>query len=339
MLLFQTEPPPALYLRHVSSGVLIVFGIVIAALAVGTIVRLAVHRSLSREEFPQRFASLLTWWVLAIALVVAVLIGREAAIVLVALLSFLAVREFFRMTHVDGADPSLRWWGYLAVPVQYGAELLRAEDLVAVLVPVGIFIGVAIHLVLREQTRGFTRTAAAVYFGIGLTVFCPAHAARLWNLPESLNPVSGNAGWFLYLVLLTELNDIAQALWGRKFGQHHLMPVVSPKKTWEGLAGGIVTTCLLALFLAPLLTPFQMRGAVLTDIGVPEIPFLRAIGAGLVIAIGGFLGDVTMSAIKRDVGVKDSGTLLPGQGGILDRIDSLTFTAPLFYYYVRYLTP
>jgi phosphatidate cytidylyltransferase len=97
---------------------------------------------------------------------------------------------------------------------------------------------------------------------------------------------------------------------------------VSPGKTTEGLVGGVATTLALALALAPWLTPFTRP---------------QAVAAGLIIGVGGFVGDVVVSALKRDLGIKDSGTLLPGHGGILDRIDSLTYTAPLFFHLVWYL--
>ncbi len=134
-------------------------------------------------------------------------------------------------------------------------------------------------------------------------------------------PIAGSAGLVLYLVLLTELNDITQYIWGKSCGRHPVTPTVSPNKTWEGLLGGILTTTGLAIAIVPWLTPFD---------------FIHALGIGLIIGCAGFIGDVTISALKRDLGVKDSGTLIPGHGGILDRIDSLTYTAPLFFHFTVY---
>ncbi|MNI62521.1 Phosphatidate cytidylyltransferase [compost metagenome] len=104
-------------------------------------------------------------------------------------------------------------------------------------------------------------------------------------------------------------------------GRIKVIPKVSPNKTLAGLVGGVVTTTLAAAVLGPLMTPLSIPMAML---------------AGLIIGISGFCGDVVMSAIKRDIGVKDSGTLLPGHGGILDRLDSLIFTAPVFFHFIRY---
>jgi phosphatidate cytidylyltransferase len=125
----------------------------------------------------------------------------------------------------------------------------------------------------------------------------------------------------LFLVALTQFNDVAQFTWGKLFGKHKIVPKVSPKKTWEGFLGGFVSTIIAAAIAGPFLTP---------------LPFYYAAIAGAVIAIAGFLGDITISAFKRDLGVKDSGGLIPGHGGILDRVDSLTYAAPVFTHFVRY---
>lgn len=125
----------------------------------------------------------------------------------------------------------------------------------------------------------------------------------------------------IFLVATTGLNDIAQYLWGKTLGKIKIMPKVSPNKTLAGLLGGMLSTTLLATIFGPLLTPMN---------------WLHALGAGLIIGLSGFCGDVVMSAVKRDLGVKDSGKLLPGHGGILDRLDSLIYTAPLFFHFYYY---
>jgi phosphatidate cytidylyltransferase len=129
-------------------------------------------------------------------------------------------------------------------------------------------------------------------------------------------------GLVLYLVLLTQLNDVAQYLWGRSLGGPPVAPKVSPNKTWAGFLGGVGTTTLLGTVLGPLLTPMAWPASLV---------------AGLIIGLGGFVGDLNISALKRDLGIKDSGSLLPGHGGILDRVDSLTYTAPLFFHFVYVL--
>ena len=130
---------------------------------------------------------------------------------------------------------------------------------------------------------------------------------------------TGVAAWFLFLIAITETNDIGQAWVGRRFGSHKIAPVLSPNKTWEGFFGGQFVAGLLAIAIGPYLTPLDWQQFVI---------------AAVLIAVAGFFGDLNMSAVKRAAHVKDSGDALPGQGGILDRVDSLTFTAPLFYLYL-----
>jgi phosphatidate cytidylyltransferase len=129
------------------------------------------------------------------------------------------------------------------------------------------------------------------------------------------------AGPLLFLVALTELNDVAQFTAGKLFGHYKIVPRVSPKKTWAGFIGGIVTTALAGMVAGPYLTPLS--------------PAWSA-AAGAIIAGTGFLGDITISACKRDLGVKDAGSLIPGHGGILDRVDSLIYSAPVFYHLLHY---
>jgi phosphatidate cytidylyltransferase len=178
------------------------------------------------------------------------------------------------------------------------------------------------RMIMTGQTEGFLKAAGVLHWGLMTTVFSISHAAYLLALPVEQNPQAGGAGLLFYLVFLTQFNDVAQFTWGKLLGLHPVVPKVSPKKTREGLLGGVLTTTLMAWLIAPYLTPLSYEWA---------------LGAGLLIGIGGFIGDVVISAIKRDIGIKDSGNMIPGHGGIMDRIDSLTFTAPLFFHYIYYL--
>lgn len=168
--------------------------------------------------------------------------------------------------------------------------------------------------------KAFLRAASQLHWGVMATVYALSHVAFLVILPADGKQTGALLA--LFLVGLTEFNDISQYLWGKSFGHIKVTPKVSPGKTLAGLLGGVATTALVATGLGPILTPLTWPMALL---------------AGTMIGIAGFCGDVVMSAIKRDRGVKDSGTLLPGHGGILDRLDSLIFTAPLFFYLIRYV--
>lgn len=326
----------AAFLR-VEPNVLLVLGSTLLVLALGSIVRLLRLRKAPPAEAKNRVHSLISWWALSLVFAAAILLGRAGGVVFVAVLSFLGLREYLSLLPPHGSTWRVFFWAYVTIVLNYLWVYLDLFEVFLVFTPIVVFLFLPARMVLTGNTRGFLRDVTGLYWGLVLTVFCLSHSAYLLVLPSAPNPAGGGAGWFLYLVLLTETNDIAQALWGRRFGVHKLTPRVSPNKTWEGFAGGFLTTMILALFLAPLLTPLADAAHVSWNGFAADVPYLWATAAGLIITIGGLIGDISMSAIKRDVGVKDSGVLVPGQGGILDRIDSLTFTSPLFFYFVYFL--
>jgi phosphatidate cytidylyltransferase len=151
-----------------------------------------------------------------------------------------------------------------------------------------------------------------------LTVFSISHLAYLLSLPELPHFNAGGRGLLLFVVFLTEMNDVFQFTWGKLLGRHKIIEKISPNKTWEGFIGGLLSTIVAAYFLR-FLTPFSA---------------IQALGSGLLIACMGFVGDIIVSGIKRDFGLKDTGNAIKGHGGILDRIDSLAISAPFFFYYV-----
>ena len=154
-----------------------------------------------------------------------------------------------------------------------------------------------------------------------MMVYCMSCIAALYMLDPTKNVAGGIPGFILYFLFLNQFNDAAQFFWGKNFGRHKVIPKVSPNKTVEGLIGGAVTTIFFAILLAPYLTPLSLGDSFLV---------------GVIIAFFGFVGDVIMSALKRDLQIKDTGNMLSGHGGILDRIDSLLFTAPLYFHFIRY---
>jgi phosphatidate cytidylyltransferase len=191
-----------------------------------------------------------------------------------------------------------------------------------VFIPVYVFRFLSLCMVIVGETKDFLRSAGTLHWGLMTMVFSISHVAYLLVLPAVSGSRAGGAGLLLYLVFLTQANDVALFLWGKSLGKNKIVPSVSPNKSWEGFLGGVATTTVLAVLLSGLLTPLS-------------IP--RALLAGILIAAAGFVGDVTISAVKRSIGGKDSGNLLPGYGGIMDRIDSLTYTAPRFFHFIYYL--
>lgn len=277
--------------------------------------------SASRQEILLRIK---TWgWILLFLLPVFIAPAPWPQILL-GLVSFLAFKEFITLTPARNQDRWAFLWAYVAIPLQYLWAGMAWYGMFIIFIPVYLFLLLPSRMVIAGRPKGFLRATATLHWGLMTTVYSLSHMAYLLTLPGrqgAFGPVDGVCLLFL-LIFLTQINDIAQFVWGRTLGKRPVLPLVSPKKTWEGLIGGIGTTTVLSLLLGPVLSP--MSG-------------LAAAVPGLIIGVFGFLGDVVMSAVKRDIGVKDSGSLLPGHGGVLDRLDSLTFTAPLFFHFVYYL--
>ena len=292
-------------------------GGIYAVLAAATVIDLSLQRLKPRLDLREVTLRIRSWWVMAVVFTIALLAHPAVSVGFFGLVSVLAVHEYLRMEDAESRTAGLV--AYPAIVAQYVLVATGGLEYV-MLVPLLTTLAVPATLALRGRTEGFASATGTVLLGIFLTVFAVGHAAYLLVLPEAESAPAGAAGLLVFLVVLTQANDVAQFLWGKAIGRRPIAPLVSPNKTIGGLVGGVTTTAVLSAGLAPLLTPFS-------------VPVGFAIGAGL--GIAGFVGDLTMSAAKRDVGVKDTGSLLPGHGGVLDRIDSLIFTAPLFFHLYR----
>ena len=267
-------------------------------------------------ELQQRVNS---WWVIICLFSLAMLSPKWLALTFFGFISFLSLKEYLTLAPTRRSDSMPLLWMYAAIPVQYLWTGMAWYGMFIIFIPVYVFLFLPARMVIAGDTKGFLHSASVMHWGMMTTVFALSHVAYLMTLPGA--DASAGALLVFFLVALTELNDIAQYLWGKSLGRIRVTPNVSPNKTLAGLLGCIFTTMLLAVILGPLLTPMS---------------FLHSLGAGLIIGASGFCGDVVMSAIKRDFGVKDSGKLLPGHGGILDRLDSLIYTAPLFFHFYYY---
>ncbi|MEO5625115.1 MAG: phosphatidate cytidylyltransferase [Dokdonella sp.] len=305
----------------IPANVLWVLGAIVAMLVVATVIVAVMRRGDTSGRHAELAARVRSWWVLVAVFAVAISFRRGIAIVFFAILSFLALKEYLSLIPTRRADRSVLFWVYLCVPIQYFWIWREWYTMFLIFIPVWAFLFIAMRMVLRGDTKDFLRAVGTIHWGLMTMVFGLSHLAYLLVLPNGKAMPAHGAALLLFVVLLTELNDVLQYIWGRSLGRRKAIESVSPKKTVEGLVGGALTTTVVAFLLAPILTPLTH-----TD----------SIAAGLMIGFGGFLGDVTISAVKRDIGVKDSGSMIPGHGGILDRIDSLLFTAPLFFHFMAF---
>ncbi len=295
-----------------------IFGLLLIVTSIGYVLK---HIN-SERDYTELLSRIRSWWVMSAIFTVAFLVSRNASLILFGFISFLALKEYLSLIPTRRADHRVLFWAYLSIPFQYYWAGIEWFGMFIIFIPVYIFLLMPMRMVMIGEVDGFLRAVGTLHWGVMITVFSLSHVAYLLVLPVEGNPVGGGAGLVIFLVVLTQLNDVFQYVWGKMLGQHKVMPKVSPNKTWEGFIGGMLTTTLLAMLLAPLLTPLNLQEAMV---------------AGVIIGVGGFFGDVAISAVKRDLKVKDSGSLLPGHGGILDRVDSLTYTAPLFFHYLYYL--
>ncbi len=262
-----------------------------------------------------------SWWAMAIIFLVATMFSNTISYLAIAFLSFIAFRELYSILNFRNSDRYAVLWAYLAIPIQYYLAYIGWYGAFIIFIPVVMFLLLPLRLVLRGETTGIIKSMASLHWVIMLSVFGLSHMAYFLSLPPLEGFDAGGRGLLLFLVFLTEINDVLQFTFGKLFGKHKIIPSVSPNKTWEGFLGGLVVTTIIGYFLR-FLTP-------LSGFDAAFISFL--------IAFAGFSGDIVMSSIKRDIGVKDTSQAIPGHGGILDRIDSLSYTAPVFFHMVYFL--
>jgi phosphatidate cytidylyltransferase len=301
-------------------------GGVLVLLAIGSIVvHLLRHRSdpginhAILETFRLRVRS---WWLLFTALAVTCLVSQIATVIMFGLIAFWALREFITLTPTRPGDHrTLFWVFFLVTPLQFLLVALGWYELQSILIPVYVFLFIPARIALAGDPKRFLERVAKIQVGVLICVYCLSFAPALMSLKVHDDSIPfRSAGLLIFFVLIVQLSDALQYAWSQIPSRHLIVKSISPNRTWEGLIGGTVSVTFIGAVLW-WATPF---------------PFWLAGLMSTVIAIMGFAGCITMSAIKRDRGVQDYGTLVQGHGGVLDRIDSLCFAAPVFYYLARW---
>lgn len=265
-------------------------------------------------------ARIKAWWGMVAVFALALATGGLGSIVLFALTSFLALREFITLTPSRHGDHRTLFWAFFVItPLQYVLVAADWYGMFTIFIPVYAFLFVPLRSAVAGECERFLERTAKIQWGLMVCVFCVSHAPALLNL-HILGYEGQNAKLLFYLVLVVQISDVFQYVWGKTLGRHKVAPTVSPGKTWEGLIGGILSATLVGagLWWATPFTPLQSAGM------------------SLAITAMGFAGGLVMSAIKRDRDVKDWGTMIEGHGGVMDRIDSICFAAPVFFHLVRF---
>jgi|TARA_B110000259_G_scaffold77556_1_gene90907 phosphatidate cytidylyltransferase len=262
-----------------------------------------------------------SWWVMCFIFVFASIVNPIITYFALGFLSFITLREIYSLLSLREMDRSVLFFCYLSIPIQYFLAFQGYYTLFLIFIPVFMFIIIPFLLVLTGETKDIIRSMCILPTSLMLGVFGISHLALLINFPEmNSNGVSGKA-LLLFLIFITEANDIMQFVWGKIFGKHKILPKVSPNKTWEGFIGGVISTGIIGYFMG-FLTPLNSWQLILLS---------------CTIAIFGFMGDAIMSAVKRDFGVKDMSNAIPGHGGVLDRVDSLSTTASPFFHMIYFI--
>jgi phosphatidate cytidylyltransferase len=265
-------------------------------------------------------ARIRAWWVMVVVATIAFMVGRIGIVVLGGLCSFLALREMLTLVQTRRGDHfAIAGAFFIVLPAQYVLIGIDWYGLYSIFIPVYAFLAMPIVAALRSDTTRFLERISETQWGLMVCVYCVSHVPALMLLP-----IPGYEGRELlliaFLVIVVQASDVLQYIWGKLLGRHKIAPLLSPSKTVEGFVGGVASASLLGAALW-WITPFT--------------PVHAGIIA-LLICLMGFCGGLVMSAIKRDLGVKDWGSMIQGHGGILDRLDSVIFAAPIFFHVTRY---
>ncbi|WP_413289696.1 phosphatidate cytidylyltransferase [Bdellovibrio sp. HCB337] len=261
-----------------------------------------------------------SWWAIFVLYIVFFCIHPMLGYFGLAALGFATLKEFFDKFPESKLPQRVRFLAYIFVLVQFA--LASANQLVPVigLIPIVYLTLVTIWVLLFEKPEAVMTAVPISLWGLLLCVFGLSHLSLLLAMPKIPDYVGTTSSLFLYYLFLTQFNDVLQFCWGTLLGKHKIAPQISPKKTWEGFLGAAVTTTVLAYLLRDI-TPFSVT---------------QSLVVGLVLAVTGYFGDLNISAIKRNLSLKDMGNVIPGHGGLLDRIDSITFSSIVYFYLILY---
>jgi len=298
-----------------------VLAVLIIGTVIGQILKALSHGKESAKTIQNLNSRVKAWWVMAAVFGLAMFAGRIGCVVLFGLISFLALREFITLTPTKlGDHRTLFWVFFIITPLQYYLVATQQYGAFSILIPVCAFLFVPLRSAISGDCDHFFERTAKIQWALMVCVYCVscAPAIFLLNIPGYEGQ---NAKLLFYLIVVAQISDVLQYVWGKTLGRHKIAPHVSPGKTWEGFVGGVLSATGIGacLWWATPFTPVQ--SALMS----------------LSITLMGFAGGLVMSAIKRDRGVKDYGTMIEGHGGVMDRIDSICFAAPVFFHLTRSL--
>jgi phosphatidate cytidylyltransferase len=297
-----------------------ILGLLVLATLIGWLLR---RRAPNDDTIANLNARVNAWWVMVAIIAVNFLLGTNATVILFALASVFALREFVTLTPTRPGDHfPLVVCFYVLIPIQYWLIADGWYNLFAIFLPVYGFLLLPVLAAAAGDTEDFLARVTKLQWGLMITVYCISYAPALLlvQVPGFSGDNRNNLLLMIYLLTIVQMSDVLQYVFGKLFGRHKIAPRVSPSKTVEGFVGGGIAAIGIgtALWWITPFTPWQ------------------ACGMATVIVIAGFFGGIALSAVKRSLGAKDWGSLIQGHGGMLDRLDSVSFAAPVFFHLTRY---
>lgn len=295
----------------------VVVGLLGTATAVGQIVQRQPHLGLNAAALTTFNRRVRVWWIFYALLLVA-FFSPTLTVAIFGLMSFEALREFITLTPTRRADHRALFWTLIFfTPFQYIFVGFNNYELFSIFIPVYAFLFIPARIAIAGDYKRFLERVAKIQSGLLICVYCLSFAPALLYLDFPNAVPSDKARLLFFFVTMALLSEAFQFMWSQLYGRHVISPTINAARTWEGLVGGSASTALAGMLLH-WATPYPY---------VWQSAFMA-----MVVAIMGFAGAMTMSAIKRDRGVRDYGTLVEGHGGVLDRIDAICFAAPVFYH-------
>jgi phosphatidate cytidylyltransferase len=308
---------PALKLYWLIGGVVV---LLIAASLIGQVLRSRVKDESGAAVVDNLNARVRAWWSMVAIFAAAFLLGRNATIAMFALISFFALREFLTLAPTKAGDHrAMSLAFFVLIPVQYVLIATSWYGLFSIFIPVYGFLLLPSLSALAHDTENFLERSAKIQWGVMIAIYCISYLPALLLLD-----IPGYAGQnpllMFYVILVVQMSDVLQYVFGKLFGKTKIAPVVSPSKTVEGFVGGGLSATLIGAAMW-WITPFTP---------------LQSAGMALLIVLMGFMGGLVLSAVKRSLGAKDWGAMIKGHGGVMDRMDSVSFAAPIFFHATRY---
>lgn len=293
----------------------VVVGLLVPATGIGWALERRVLSPSAQATISNLNTRIRAWWVMCAIFIASLLTGGAATVLLFGATSFLALREFLTLAPTRHGDyASLVCAFFMVTPLQYALIGMDSHWLFSTLIPLYTLLVIPLLAAMTGEYEDYMRRVASIQWGLAICVYGLSHAPALLAL--KIPGYEGqNSRLVFFLILVVEISDVLQYVWGKLYGKTKLAPRISPNKTWEGALGGVGSATVIGacVWWATPFTPLQ--AAVMS----------------LVIAFAGLAGGLVMSAIKRELGVKDFGRLIAGHGGVMDRMDSLCFAAPVFY--------